>query len=89
MKDERGLFYWPFPQNKQVRMYVRQKDGNIWFRLWHADDPQLWDDHGWVPYGAVKKAQGLYRGKNFDPARAYDLALAAALIEEDPAAAKT
>ncbi len=82
MKDERGLFYWPFPQNKKVRMYVREKNGSIWFRLWNADDPQLWDDHGWVPYGAIKKAQGMYQGNNFDPAQAYDLALATALIEE-------
>lgn len=89
MKDDKGRYYYPFPVNKKVRMYVREKDGSIWFRLWHADDPQLWDDHGWVPYGAVTKAQGLYQGENFDPEQAYDLALAAALIEEDRRAPKT
>jgi hypothetical protein len=89
MKDEKGLFYWPFPQNKKVRMYVREQDGNLWFRLWNADDPQLWDDHGWVPYGAVKKAGEMYRGQGFDPQQAYDLSLATALIEENRGAVKT
>jgi len=27
MKDEKGRYYHPFPQNKRVRMYV-QKTGN-------------------------------------------------------------
>jgi len=89
MKDDKGLYYYPFPVNKKVHMYVREKDGNLWFRLWDAGDPQLWEDHGWVPYGAIKKAQGLYQGKNFDPAQAYDLALATALIAEDRGASKT
>jgi hypothetical protein len=37
-------------------MYVRAKDGAIWFRLWNADDTALWDEHGWVPYEAVRQA---------------------------------
>ena len=89
MKDEKGLFYYPFVQNKKVRMYVREKDGNLWFRLWNADDPQLWEDHGWVPYGAVKKAREMYRAKGFDPDQAYDLSLATALIGEDREATRT
>lgn len=83
MKDEKGLYYYPFPRNQNVRMYVRAKDGDVWFRLWNADDPKLWDEHGWVPYGAVKQAQNQYDGDSFDPAQAYDLQTARVLIEEN------
>lgn len=83
MQDERGLYYYPFPLNKRVRMYVRPADGTIWFRLWNADDPDLWKEHGWVPYGAIIKAQAMYRGKDFDPGQAYDLTTARALIREN------
>ena len=83
MRDEKGLFYFPFPQNKKVRMYVREKDDIIWFRLLNADEPRLWDEHGWVPYGAVKRAESMYQGQKFDPRQAYDLQLALALIEEE------
>jgi hypothetical protein len=83
MKDEKGLYYYPFPQNKNVRMYVRDKDGVVCFRLWNADDPKLWDEHGWVPYEAVKQARAIYEGKPFDPAQAYDLQTAKALIDEN------
>jgi len=82
MKDNRGFYYYPFPRNKKVRMYVRDKDGTIWFRLWNADDAKLWEEHGWVPYGAVKQAQAMYEGESFDPAQAYDLNAAKALIKE-------
>ena len=82
MKDERGLYYYPFPANKKVRMYVRAKDGAVWFRLWNADDPKLWDEHGWVPYEAVRRARAMYDGGSFDPDQAYDLPTAQALIDE-------
>ena len=83
MKDDRGLYYYPFPQNKNVRMYVRAKDGAVWFRLWNADDSKLWDEHGWVPYEAVKQARAIYNGDSFDPDQAYDLQTAEALIGEN------
>lgn len=83
MKDKLGLYYYPFPRNKNVRMYVRSKDGAVWFRLWNLDDPKLWDEHGWVPYDAVKQAQALYDGDSFDPVEAYDLKAAKALIGEN------
>ena len=83
MRDKRGLYYYPFPGNKKVRMYVRAKDGAVWFRLWSADDEKLWDEHGWVPYEAVKQAQAIYEGGSFDPARAYDLSAAQALIDKN------
>lgn len=82
MKDDRGLYYYPFPHNKRVRMYVCIENGDICFRFWNHDDPDLWKEHGWVPYDAILKATEMYQGKNFDPKSAYDINLAKALIKE-------
>jgi hypothetical protein len=83
MKDNRGLYYYPFPYNKRVRMYVRKKAGEVCFRLWNTDEPQLWEQHGWVPYDAVKQASAMFdKQSDFDPNAAYDLEIAAALIRE-------
>ena len=82
MKDELGLYYYPFPDNKRVRMYVRQGSDSVWFRLWNADDPGLWDEHGWVPYDAIQQAQEIFTGEGFDPRQAYDLDIAKTVIEE-------
>lgn len=81
MKDDHGIYYYPFPSNKKVRMYVRQAGPEIEFRLWNQDDPQLWQNHGWVPYGAIVQARAMYTGKAFDPAQAYDLTLAREALE--------
>ena len=83
MKDKKGLYYYPFPTNKRVHMYVREGDGIIWFRLWNADDPELWEKHGWVPYDAIKQAATMYEGKNFAPNQAYDIELAKTLLKEN------
>ncbi len=83
MKDERGLYYYPFPNNHRVRMYVKGSEGVIWFRMWNADDPQLWEQHDWVPYGAIRMAADRYTGKGFDPRRAYDIELARGLLDEN------
>ena len=82
MKDKLGLYYYPFPSNRRVRMYVEDRDGMIWFRLWNVDDPNLWDQHGWVPYGAIQEAMDMYEGKGFDPRRAYDIEIAMAILKE-------
>ena len=83
MKDKRGKYYHPFPQNKKVRMYVQQEEGDIFFRLWNVDDPKLWDDHGWIPYEAIRHATAMYEQKNdFNPNQAYDLEIAKALLKE-------
>lgn len=78
MEDDRGVFYYPFPQNKRVRMYVRKGDQEMEFRLWNQDDSGMWDAHGWVPYSAIVQAQTMYRdrGGAFDPNEAYDPVLA-------------
>ena len=83
MKDDKGLYYYPFPLNKRVRMYVREMSGEIRFRMWNSDDPQLWEEHGWVPYDAIKQAQKMYAVKDFDPKQAYDIQIAQALIKEN------
>jgi hypothetical protein len=86
MKDERGIYYHPYPQNPKARMYVRRQVDDIYFRLWNADDPQLWEEHDWVPYGAVRKATSIYRKSgDFDPSQAYDIAVARALLDEEDA----
>ncbi len=85
MKDQNGLYYYPFPSNRRVRMYVRKVGDTVCFRLWSADDPTLWVDHGWVPYEAVIKASGILdrkKAKGFDPASVYDISLAEALLKE-------
>ena len=82
MKDSRGLYYYPFLDNKRVRMYVKEEGTAVWFRLWNQDEPKLWDEHGWVPHDAILKAAGMYEGKNFDPTRAYDIKLARTVIED-------
>ena len=82
MKDQRGLYYYPFPQNKRVRMYVRAVADETEFRLWNQDDPQMWEAHGWVPYSAIVQAKEMYKGGAFDPDKAYDIAAAEALLKE-------
>ena len=85
MEDDRGLYYYPFPGNKRVRMYVREGVQDIEFRMWNQDDAQMWDEHGWVPYGAVLQAQSIYSGRGFDPRLAYDIRMAQALLREHAA----
>ncbi|MDQ1336959.1 MAG: hypothetical protein QG552_3909 [Thermodesulfobacteriota bacterium] len=83
MKDEQGKYYCPFPQNRRVRMYVQESEGMVYFRLWNADDPELWTQHGWVPYDAIIQAQAMYQQKNdFSPQQAYDLNIARAVLKE-------
>ena len=83
MEDKRGLYYYPFPSNKRVRMYVRAGSDEPEFRMWNQDDAQMWEDHGWVPYSAIRQAMNMYEGGAFDPKVAYDLETANALIGEN------
>jgi len=82
MKDDKGHYYYPYPQNKQVRMYVLKIGDDICFRMWDLGQPELWEKHGWVPYDAIKQAMGMFTGKGFDPAQAYDLDAARDLLGE-------
>jgi hypothetical protein len=42
MKDDKGLYYYPFPENKRVRKYVTRMANDICFRMWDTDQPELW-----------------------------------------------
>lgn len=83
MKDDKGLYYYPMPTNKSIRVYVRKSDDDIEFRMWNAKDAGMWLEHGWVPYGAIRQASAIFSGNNFDPDRIYDLSVARALIDGD------
>lgn len=83
MRDQRGLYFYPFPRNHRVRMYVRKQGDDICFRLWNADDPVMWMEHGWVPHDAIRMASRMYDKKGFDPNRAYDIDAARALLAEE------
>ncbi|MFO7685688.1 MAG: hypothetical protein R6V60_06315, partial [Desulfobacterales bacterium] len=82
MKDERGLYYYPNPGNKQFRTYVRRAEGTFWFRLYNAEDPELWAQHGWIPWEAIQQAAAIYQGDTLDPLQAYDIELAKALLDD-------
>ena len=83
MKDKNGLYYYPSPGNHRVRVYVREIEGEVYFRIWKANDRRMWEEHGWVPWEAICRAAEMYAGKNFDPRRAYDIEIARELLEED------
>jgi hypothetical protein len=83
MKDENGIYYYPFPDNKRVRMYVKDDEDVICFRLWSADDAELWKTHGWMPYRAILEASRMNTQKHFDPKQAYDIRVARELLAEN------
>jgi hypothetical protein len=86
MKDERGLYYYPTLQDRSTRMYVREQDGEVHFRLYSSENPEVWERHGWVPYSAIKQAAELYK-KERDPSRnplgLYDLDVAKRILQEE------
>ena len=88
MKDKRGLYYYPNPLNKNFRIYVCEMEGETCFRMYNAEDPALWEEHGWVPYGAIQKATDMYQGDTIDPKQAYDIEIARALLKEEKKASR-
>lgn len=89
MKDERGLYYHPQAGDSLSRVYVRRgPDGEVEFRLWRADHPEVWERHPWLNMAVVRSAAGLYRqerSNGVDPLKLYDIAVARALLREDEA----
>lgn len=83
MKDPRGLYYHPTPLNKKERMYVRERAGQVEFRLWNQENPQVWDRHEWLPLAVIQQAVAQYAGKGDSPLTLYDLDVAMALIREE------
>ncbi|WP_338669332.1 hypothetical protein [Pseudodesulfovibrio methanolicus] len=84
MKDERGVYYTPSLQHPEVRMYVRENEGEIEFRLYNPDEPVIWEKHQWVPYQAIEAAAAMFREKNTDrnPLALYDRDIARKLLDE-------
>lgn len=84
MKDENGLFYYPNPADTNTRMYVRQGDEGLEFRLWRSDHPEVWERHGWLAYDVLEAAAGVYkeRGSASDPLVLYDVNVARALLRD-------
>lgn len=88
MKDDKGLYYYPVLQNRKLRMYVRLNEDEIEFRLWDQADKSLWDEHGWIPWTAIKQAADLYKKegrKGAPPTHLYDLNVAKGLLREESA----
>ncbi|MFO8032276.1 MAG: hypothetical protein R6U22_07010 [Desulfohalobiaceae bacterium] len=87
MKDNFGLYYYPIPANKKIRMYVRENQGVIEFRLHNQDDPQLFEQHGWITHEAARQAAEMYKqqGSKQDFLYLYDFDTAlSVLAEENP-----
>lgn len=85
MKDDKGLYYYPSPADPRTRVYVRQGQGGIEFRLWREEHPQVWDKHGWLSYDVVAAASEQYkeRGVAADPLVLYDRNVARALLKDE------
>ena len=84
MKDERGIYYIPSLQNPDVRMYVRDNEGAIEFRLYNPTEPIIWEKHQWVPYDAILQAAEMFkaRGTDRNPLALYDMDIAKKLLSD-------
>ncbi|GAB7081217.1 hypothetical protein [Megalodesulfovibrio paquesii] len=83
MQDERGLYYYPNPQQTDTRCYVRHSAaGEIEFRLWNRQEPRLWEQHGWLPLEVIRQAAARYADRQPDknPMLLYDEAVARMLL---------
>lgn len=87
MKDSLGLYYYPAPAEKRVRMYVRRRFGQVEFRLWNSEHPEIWERHDWIPYDAIEEAAAEYRKRKagVDPLEMYDLQVAERLLVDEAA----
>ncbi len=89
MKDERGVYYHPEAGDSRSRVYVRRgPDGEVEFRLWQAEQPEVWERHPWLNMALVRNAAAYYRQERvhgIDPLKLYDISVARALLHEDEA----
>lgn len=87
MRDERGKYYHAQAGNPKARVYVRRgENGEIEFRLWEADHPEVWKTHPWLPLDVIRQAAQLYReerNQDANPLLLYDESIARSLLEED------
>jgi len=84
VQDKDGIYYYPYPENKRIRMYVREQDGNIEFRLSNTDHPEIWERHGWLDLDIIRRGAKMLeeRGSKVDPTNIYDLETAHYLLKE-------
>lgn len=84
MHQPEGPFYYPYPGNKRIRMYVRDHEGVIEFRLHNVDHPEIWESHGWLDMDIIKRGAKMFadRGGQADPIQIYDQETARFLIKE-------
>ncbi|MBO4368711.1 MAG: hypothetical protein J5803_01225 [Desulfovibrio sp.] len=85
MKDERGVYYFPIPMDRSVRVYVRKNDKQeIEFRLWADDTPEIWEKHPWLNHDVLSAASDLYKSERNEKANQvelYDLKVAQSLLQ--------
>ena len=86
MRDSLGLYYYPNVADTSARMYVREENGVLQFRLWKRDHPGVWEKHGWIALEVIRAAAAAYKSDNSaDPMRLYDENVARALLADLPA----
>jgi len=85
MHDDRGSYYYPNPNDFRGRVYVREGESGVEFRLWHAEYPMVWEKHGWISQASLEQAAAAFRGmgNESNPMVLYDIAVAQALIKEE------
>ena len=77
MQDSYGVYYYPLPGHKSIRMYVREQNDVIEFRLHNDQDAQLWAEHEWLSYEAVRQAAEMYKQQHANtPLHLYDFDVA-------------
>ncbi len=88
MKDTLGIYYYPNPLEKRVRMYVRRHFGQVEFRLWNREHPEIWDRHDWIPYEAIEEAAAEYKKRKTgsDPLEMYDVQVAERILADESGA---
>lgn len=88
MKDQLGLYYHPQPGNPKARVYVRRSgEGDIEFRLWQQEHPEVWEKHHWLPTAVIRSAAAVYKqsgrsSEGANPLLLYDEQVAIALLNE-------
>ena len=86
MRDDRGVYYYPVLEQKNLRMYVRPVEEDVEFRLYDSDNSETWEHHQWLPWSAIQQAAELYRKEKqgkAPPLHLYDIEVAVRLIRDE------
>lgn len=85
MQDQKGIYYYPVPANKNLRMYIKIVEEDIAFRLWDDKNASMWDEHGWIPWNAISQAAEMYEKEEREgapPLHLYDMDVAIRLLKD-------